>query len=247
MKFSFVIPAHNEEKRIGQCVDSILHAIEATMCDAEVVVVDNASGDCTAKVASSRPGVRVVEEPRKGLLFARQKGFEAATGDLVACIDADSLLSPGWIDAARHAFARSPRIVCLSGPYVYYDLSSAANLLVMMWYFVTMVIMAFIGQYILGTTAMLQGGNYVVRRSALEKIGGYNTAITFYGEDIDLACRLAKVGHILFLFRFRLKTSGRRIRKEGFFATGIRYAANGLYVALLGRPVSHRYTDIRES
>jgi len=247
MKISFVIPAYNEEKNIGPCVDSVLRAVKASACDVEVVVVNNASIDRTAEVAASRHGVRVVHEPRKGLLFARQKGLEASTGDLVACIDADSQISPRWIAMALRAFSRSPRLVCLSGPYVYHDLSSVTNVIVVLWYLCTVVTMTWIGQYLLKSTAMLQGGNYVVRRGALEKIGGYNTSIVFYGEDIDLACRLIKVGVVRFSMRFRVRTSGRRMRQEGILSTGIRYAANGLSVAMRGRPVSHRYTDVRDA
>jgi hypothetical protein len=54
------------------------------------------------------------------------------------------------------------------------------------------------------------------------------------------------MGIVRFSFLFRLRTSGRRIRKEGVIATGSNYAFNGLSVLIRGRPASHRYTDIRE-
>ena len=247
MKVSFVIPAYNEEKNIGKCVDSVLRAIKASACDAEVVVINNASADRTAEIASSRPGVRVVDEPRKGLLYARQKGLEASTGELLACVDADTLMSARWIAVALRAFSRSPRMVCLSGPYLYFDLSSATNVVVAVWYLLAMLSMHAIGQYVLRSTAMLQGGNYIVRRTALEKIGGYNTSISFYGEDTDLACRLIRVGTVRFTPRLTIAASGRRIRKEGFVATGFHYATNGLAVALRGKPVTRHHTDIRDA
>ncbi len=49
----------------------------------------------------------------------------------------------------------------------------------------TYVILRFIAR----TGSMLQGGNFVVTREALEKIGGYDTSIAFYGEDADVARR----------------------------------------------------------
>ena len=61
---------------------------------------------------------------------------------------------------------------------------------------------------------MLQGGNYVVRREALEKIGGYNLEISFYGEDTDVARRIQKEGRVRFTFEFPIYASGRRINQE---------------------------------
>jgi glycosyltransferase involved in cell wall biosynthesis len=246
MTVSFAIPAHNEERTIGRCVASVLRESRRCGRPVEVVVVDNASTDRTAQIASSYPGVRVVREPRKGLSHARQAGYLASRGDLVACIDADSILTRGWIDRAVHAFERDTRLAALSGPYFYYDLSSFTQLIVVLWYVSTVIIMV-VAQHIAHRSAMIQGGNYVVRRSALERIGGYNTAVTFYGEEMDLATRLLPTGVVRFSFRFRLLTSGRRIRREGVIATGSNYAFNGLSVLLTGRPASHRYTDVRDA
>ena len=60
----------------------------------------------------------------------------------------------------------------------------------------------------------MQGGNFVVRRDALQKIGGYDTNISFYGEDTDVARRLSKVGHVKFTFDLPALSSGRRLAKE---------------------------------
>ena len=246
MKMSFVIPAYNEEAYIGACVRSARREIRACGCDGEVIVVDNASTDHTAEIASAWPDVRVVFEPRKGLLFARQRGFEESRGDLLACIDADTIVPRGWIARALREFARNPHLACLSGPYVYYDLSSPTRVIVALWYLVALLVAGYINQYFFRTGAMLQGGNYIVRRSALEKIGGYDTGIAFYGEDTDLARRLIRVGKVRFTFRFSLPASGRRLRKEGVFQTGVAYAVNGISVMTRGRPSTLKYTDIRE-
>ena len=247
MTISFAIPAHNEEKHIRRCATSVLREARRSGHAVEIIVVDNASTDCTAAVAEAIPGVRVVREPRKGLSFAREAGFRESHGDLLACIDADTVVPPGWIRKAVHAFERSPRLAALSGPYFYYDLSSFTQFLVILWYISSFLVMAVLAQYVARRSALIQGGNYVVRRRCLEKIGGYNTEVLFYGEDIDLATRLRALGRVRFSFFFPLLTSGRRLRKEGVFTTGVRYMANGLWVMLRGRPLTNRYTDVRES
>src|SRR3954470_12061889 len=72
-----------------------------------------------------RPGspavVRLLREPRKRLVQARKAGFEASSGELVANIDADTLLPPGWLARVLAEFASDPELVTVSGPYDYYD------------------------------------------------------------------------------------------------------------------------------
>ena len=119
MKLSFVIPAHNEEVNIGECLSSILRELEGKPYTVEIIVVNNASTDNTGRIARRFPGVRVVDEPRKGLVIARQAGLTRATGDLVANVDADTRIPPGWIEKVLAEFEKDPKLVCLSGPFIY--------------------------------------------------------------------------------------------------------------------------------
>ena len=114
------------------------------------------------------------------------------------------------------------------------------------WYIVALVIYGFVNQYVLHSGAMLQGGNHAVRRSALERIGGYNTAIAFHGVDTVTAFRLMRVGVVKFSFRLPIFTSGRRLRKEGVLRTAWTYALNSIFVILYGRSLSRAYTDVRD-
>ncbi len=97
MEIAFIVPAYNEEALIGRCLASILRDIAASGCAAEVVVVNNASTDRTRAIAAAFPEVRVVDEPAKGLVQARHAGLMASSAELVANVDADTLLPPGWI------------------------------------------------------------------------------------------------------------------------------------------------------
>src|SRR3989344_2273362 len=129
MEISFVIPAYNEESSIARCIDSILKEIKRSGRSAEVIIANNASTDRTKEIASSFPGVRVVDEARKGTNLARQAGFVVSTGYLIANIDSDSVMPAGWLDTAFDEFARNKKLVGLSGPYVYYDLPMFSRLL----------------------------------------------------------------------------------------------------------------------
>jgi glycosyltransferase involved in cell wall biosynthesis len=245
MKLSFVIPAYNEEHYIGDCLDSILKQKTGAPCEVEIVVVNNASTDGTATVITRRyPEVKLVNEPQKGLVFARRAGFLAATGDLIAQVDADSRLTPDWIKKVAAAFTKDKELVGLSGPYIYYDLPALKRFWVWVFYIPT-YISYLVNHFVLHTGSVLLGGNCIVRRDALKKIGGYDTNIEFYGEDTDLARRMSKVGKVVFTFSLPMYTSGRRLAKEGTFTTGLRYSMNYLWIILFKKPFSKAHEDIR--
>jgi glycosyltransferase involved in cell wall biosynthesis len=244
LRISFVIPAYNEAARIEGCLQAIQEELARTPCEAEIVVVNNASSDNTRELALAFSGVKVVDEPRKGLVQARQSGFEASAGDLVANIDADVLLPQGWLKRVLYEFDRAPGLVCLSGPFIYYDLSSYERALVKIFYFFAFLLYA-VNRFVLGIGSMVQGGNFVLSRKALVAAGGYDTSISFYGEDTDVARRLNKVGAVKWTFTLPVYTSGRRIKGEGIVATSMRYTANYFWVTFFGKPFTRQYKDIR--
>ncbi|MFA7302207.1 MAG: glycosyltransferase [Candidatus Paceibacterota bacterium] len=245
MKISFVIPAHNEEVRLPTSLASIERALARGAYDAEVIVVNNGSVDRTGEVARSYDWVRVVDEPRLGLPQARQAGFEVATGDLIANVDADTMLPDAWLDTVLAEFARDENLAALSGPHVYYDLSIVHRAFTKVWYFFGYV-MHLVNHYIFNVGAMLQGGNFVVRRTHMQQIGGFDTSIKFYGEDTDVAKRISQVGRVKWTFKLPIYTSGRRLKKEGTLRTALKYATNYVATTVSGRPISYAYTDIRD-
>src|SRR4030043_1595511 len=87
-KFSFIIPAFNEEKLIGECVESIKNQTEKAD---EIIVVDNNSLDLTSKIAK-RLGCRVVKEEKQGISEARNRGAYLASGDVLCFVDADGVV-----------------------------------------------------------------------------------------------------------------------------------------------------------
>jgi GT2 family glycosyltransferase len=85
-----------------------------------------------------------------------------------------------------------------------------------------------------------------VSRKALEAIGGFNLAITFYGEDTDIARRLNDVGPVRFTFALKMYSSARRLKGEGMLRIALRYTINYLWTTFLKRPYTHTHIDIRE-
>jgi len=242
-KISFVIPAHNEEQYLAHSLDSILEEIEKENYGAEVIVVNNASTDNTEGVVKEYPNVRLVVENRKGTCFARMAGFLASEGELVANIDADTRIMPGWIKTALEEFERKSNLVALSGPCKY-DLSPRFDFAAWIYYCALYAVYA-VGHRLFGASSVILGGNFIARRSALQAIGGYNTDMTFYGDDSDLAKRLAKVGIVKFSFRLMAHTSGRRFRVEGVVKTAGRYVLNYFWVIFFGKPFTRQAIHVR--
>jgi len=243
MKLSFVIPAWNEEKYLGQALESVLRETKKHPEEIEVIVVNNKSTDKTREIALSFPEIKLVDEPIKGLPQARQAGFLASKGKLVANMDADSVLPFGWIEKVFQEFSKNEKLVALSGPYYYYDLPKYYNFFVKLYYFPGYIFHLF-NHHILKKGAMLQGGNFVLRRSALEKVGGFNLDIKFYGEDTDIARRIQKTGKVKFDFSFTMATSARRLKKEGLLKTAGNYVINYFWVIIFKKPFTQNYAYV---
>ena len=241
MKLSLIIPAHNEESYLADCLAAASKELAAHRDQGpfEIIVVNNASTDRTAEVAAGFPNVRVVFESRKGLTRARQRGLEEARGEILAYIDADTRMPPGWLARVLAAYDSSDQTVCVSGPYVYYDLPKLKTALVRLYW-------SWLARPIYRLTRyMAVGGNFAVRKAALQRIGGFDTSIPFYGEDTNIARRLSATGRVVFDMGLVMHTSARRLQAEGFVTTASRYVVNFLCEVVLKRPATTRYRDIR--
>jgi len=222
----------------------VLKEVKRSGCQAEIVVVNNASTDKTKQIALSYPGVRVVDETQKGLVHARHAGFEATSAELVANIDADTQLPEGWITTVLSAFEKKPALVAISGPYIYHDMAWHNRVMVRGFYYLSYLIYL-INRFVLRVGSMIQGGNFVLRRSAWQKAGGFDRSISFYGEDTDVAIRLSKIGAVRWTFKLPMYTSGRRLEEEGVFKTAGTYVLNFFWVTFAGKPFTSNYSDIR--
>jgi peptidoglycan-N-acetylglucosamine deacetylase len=208
-KVSVVIPAHNEEENVEQVIRSILLQ---TYKNFEIILVDNASTDRTAEIAKKFP-IRVVEEERKGTQWAREAGRKTAAGEIIANIDADCIADLNWLEAALRHFA-DEKVIVVTGPADYYDASGFFRYISL---FVQQYIYSFIN-FILqrfNKGAVIIEGNVLFRSSVLEKIGGYNTKIIFWGDGADLARKITPLGSVVFDKNLIMKTSARRFKREG--------------------------------
>lgn len=109
---SVVIPVRDDAEFLERC----LQALDAqTVAPDEIVVVDNGSDDHTPLVAR-RWQVRLIEEPMLGIPPAASAGYDAATGEIIARLDADSAPSPDWVARIHAAWDAEPDLDAITGP-----------------------------------------------------------------------------------------------------------------------------------
>ncbi len=232
MKASIVIPARNEAAFLGRTLAaaSSQHYTELY----EIIVVDNGSTDGTGGIARAVQGVRVVREDRVGLLYARECGRQAARGEIIVQLDADNIPDSGWL-ARGISFFKNPCVVCVSGPYFYYDAGAVFRTTS---YSFQLSIMIAVHSLLkaLQKGGIIIGGNTFIRAGALERIGGYDTTIEFYGEDADTARRLSGQGEMVFSPSLYMNTSARRFQRVGYSAVIWLYWMNFFRVHVHKRP-----------
>ncbi len=95
MKISVLIIAHNEEEWIKRCIESILNQ---TQKPDEIVLIAHNCTDGTIKIAQNYPEIKLVEYSGPvGIPYARIKGFETVTGDIICCTDGDAWADKNWV------------------------------------------------------------------------------------------------------------------------------------------------------
>ena len=118
MKFSVVIPAHNEEDAVGSTIAGVVEALSDAGIEHEVLVVDDGSTDRTAlavrEIAYANPSVRYVasHNPR-GFGHAVRAGLDLYTGDAVAIVMADGSDDPA--DLVRYYWLLEEGYDCAFG------------------------------------------------------------------------------------------------------------------------------------
>jgi len=235
---SVVIPAHNEEIYLLQCLKSIENQDYA--CEYEVIVVDNASTDNTAQIARDW-GAKVVYEGKRSPACARQRGAEIAKGKIIAFIDADTQAPAHWLSTIVWRFLCEPETVVISGPYAYYDAGKIARIASYGNFISIITDQLFRKAFNKGSAVW--GCNFAVRRSALLEVGGFDTSIRFYGEEYELSLRLKKAGKggiIPWLF---VLTSSRRLKRIGVVNQYWNWIVDYFSVLFWYEPISEKLED----
>ena len=118
IKISIITPSFNQGAFIAEAIESVL---AQNYANTEHIIVDNCSTDETPKILACYPHLKVICEKDQGQSDALNKGFKAATGDIVGWLNADDKYLPGCFDRVLEAFDRHPEYDLVYGDYRFVD------------------------------------------------------------------------------------------------------------------------------
>jgi glycosyltransferase involved in cell wall biosynthesis len=201
LTLTIVIPVFNEQDHLAACLKAI--AAQTIMPD-EVIVVNNNSSDKTVEVAKQFSFVRLIHEPKQGVLFAKNKGFKAAKSDIIGRIDADSILPSRWVQTVKR-FMADDNYAALTGPVNYYDMPlPETNYHLDHWMRSSIYNWS-------PKSPFLFGSNMAIRKSVWNELNGSLCNDIYMHEDLDLAIHLYKNHQkILYTHLLLAGASGRR-------------------------------------
>ncbi len=201
MRLDVVIPTYNRQQSLSRTLCSFQRARVPKGLIVGITVVDNNSSDNTRleveRWKERVPGVSYVYENRQGRSFALNAGIDATSGDLIGFIDDDEEIEESWYETVYDAFTTRD-VDFIGGPYIpKWEIEPPKWL--------PKKYCGVIGDIQLGEEivpfdksypGILMGGNAVLTRTILNRVGLYMTSVSrkgkklLAGEDEDMYQRL---------------------------------------------------------
>lgn len=199
MKISVLIIAHNEEEFIGRCLESILNQ---TQKPDEIVLIAHNCTDKTVEIAKKYPNIKLIEySGPSGVTYARIKGFEVVSGDIICCIDSDAYATKNWIRRLTKPLYKND-IVLTCGAIFY--TKSILPFLNSIYYF---YIKRFLPDFLKVLPFYPYGPGFAIKKSTYEIIGGLapfiklreSLNIETWPDDAYLGLKCREVGKVVFV------------------------------------------------
>lgn len=112
---SVVIPHLNGPEALSQCLAALAAEVARLASDVAVIVVDNGSSRRPEEVCAAYPFVQLIDEPTPGPGPARSRGARLVETEIIAFVDADCTVAPGWITAILNHFRDHPKTSVIGG------------------------------------------------------------------------------------------------------------------------------------
>ncbi|MHB1357648.1 MAG: glycosyltransferase family 2 protein [Anaerolineae bacterium] len=178
------------------------------------------------------PQVRLVDEPRQGVVFARIRGVAEARGEVIACTDADSTVPVDWLNNFATAYA-DPAVVAVGGTTSHQEKTYLSRVLLL-------------GLWVTFRVAQLMMGyNMSFRTKAYYACGGFDEQVGF-GEDAYITQQLKKLGKVVILHGNAVTTSLRRYRSRNWASYVGTTLLSSFYMLVLHRPMHFRLTPMSD-
>ena len=191
MNISVVIPAYNEEERLGECLQALANG---KMKPYEVIVADGMSEDRTASIAGEF-GATVVVNKKRHAAGGRNAGIEAATGEVIAFLDADCVPDKDWLWEINRAFEAED----IDGLGTYIEPAQPENIYEEFWGHLSLQLIMtygdephYVTEKTLNTAFITASCAY--KRELLKRLNGFSDFFANNAEDIDICWRALDAG-----------------------------------------------------
>lgn len=169
---SIVIPAYNAELTIKKTIESVQ---QQTFTDWEVIIINDGSTDRTVEVVQSIQDERlkIFTYENGGVCVARDRGISHATGEFIAFLDADDLWTPDKLELQLAALQQHPEAGVAYSWTCFMDVDEQGNVSA----YLPSAPYAFVGnvyQRLLVSDFVHSGSNTLVRRQAIDSVGGFD-------------------------------------------------------------------------
>ena len=229
---SILIPAHNEERFIKECLISVKSSLLSIPF--EVFVVDDGSSDSTSNVVNefilSNPdfNCKLIRHSHSGKSHSLNIAFAQASGDVVAVVDADSVVD-------RNAFSFCVDLLSFDNVGAVTSTIKVKNntKFIGMWLHLEQLYNSLVRSLFakLGVNIVTPGPLSVYRVDVLRKIGGFETK--GFSEDVDVAVRILKSGFFVECEQRAVSETYMPVSVKGFLRQRFRYARG--WINIFGR------------
>jgi cellulose synthase/poly-beta-1,6-N-acetylglucosamine synthase-like glycosyltransferase len=238
-KFSsitIIIPAHNEERYLKECITSVIAAKFSGK--KEIIVVDDASKDATAKIARSFKQVILLQNKKhSGKSFSLNKALKKSTGDLVAVVDGDSVIDKNALVELAKEVARDN----VGGAAAVVKVKNRTSF-INPWVHLELIYGSFLSSILskINANVVTRGALSMYRHDALLAIRGFSTQ--GFSEDVDVGIRLVRKGYHIGFSDTAITSTHMPDTPKGFLRQRIRFARG--QVNLLKRQLRFNSTII---
>lgn len=185
LSFSIIICTYNRCKLLRETIISVLSITENKL-DCEIIVIDNNSTDDTENVVNGFLQVKYIKELNQGLSYARNRGIDESSKEILAFLDDDVELEANYFDVLDSLYA-DPQITVVGGKVLPYKTNIPEWLAPEYYYLASVFDIGNKRQIV----KKLMGANYTMRKEVALAVGYYNTElgrkgnILAGGEEID--------------------------------------------------------------
>lgn len=210
-KISLIICTRNGAKRLTSCLNA---AKEIAYPNFEILIINDGSTDGTQSLIEETKGITAYHLPPSGLSAARNYGASKAQGEIFAFTDDDCQADRDWLTWLAYTFTTTSH-AAIGGPNLPPPTDSALIA-------ITATAPGAPTHVMLSDTEAehLPGCNIAIRKSAFEKIGGFDPIFHTAGDDVDVCWRLRDEGYTLgfsgaaFVWHDRRPTPWRYLRQQ---------------------------------